>query len=61
MVLVWSALLVLVANLVETWGTVSLAYWKSYLRSEIARPLIFVAGGGFLWFSAGWWARRIVR
>ncbi len=61
LVIVWVSVLVLISNLVETWGTLSLAYWKSYIRSEIARPVIFAFGGGVLCLSAGWLSRRMVR
>lgn len=59
--MIWISMLVLIANLVETYGTVSLAYWQSYLRSEIARPLIFWVGGWVVFFSAAKCSRWVVR
>ncbi|MGF1530965.1 MAG: hypothetical protein ACFCU4_06360 [Puniceicoccaceae bacterium] len=50
--------LTLVANLFETMGTVSLAYWKSFLKSEVFRPLTFMAGGLGLYFFGATLARR---
>jgi len=35
----------LVSNLVESWGKVSLVFWLSYLQAQILRPLLAVVFG----------------
>ena len=56
--LVFLGLWGLVANLVESWGTISPAYWQTYLRSEVARPLLLAAAGFLLWVVGPWLGRR---
>jgi hypothetical protein len=43
----------LVSNLVESWGKVSLVFWLSYLQAQILRPLLAVVLGFLTMALAG--------